>query len=160
MSKLLGQLIEAEEPMFSHGMSRLEKSTKNSGVDVGLISDIYAKAHFVMRKLGLDPADTTGQELYASLIGHVRNNQLMSDLLDETDYVMLIIENKIISFNFIDIIENIHHELDFRRSIYSHGQRSLKGEIVSRYIDHISTNEVTTIGIAESIGLLSTSNMI
>lgn len=160
MTKFLGKLLEADEPMFSHGMNKLEKSTGLSGVDVNLISDVLSKAHAVMRKLGLDPSDTTGQELYAALVGYVRHSKLIGDALDEMDYVMLVIDEKIISFNLIDIIENIHHELDFRRGIYSHGQRSLKGEIVSRYINHVATDELTTIDTARSIGLLSTSNMV
>jgi hypothetical protein len=160
MSKFLGQLLEAQEPMFTHGMMRLEKSTGMGGVDLRLIADVIERAHKVMRKLGLDPKDTTGHELYASLRSYVKHNDACGDLLDEMDYVMLILDGVIISFNMIDIIENIHHGLEYKRGIYSHGQRSLKGEIINRYTSHVSTDNVTTLEIADSIGLLSTSGVV
>ncbi|HZJ34463.1 MAG TPA: hypothetical protein VFD55_00390, partial [Candidatus Angelobacter sp.] len=42
--------------------------------------------------------------------------------------------------------------------IVSHGQRSLRGELVGRYIDHIRTDDVTTREIASLIGLLPESD--
>jgi radical SAM superfamily enzyme with C-terminal helix-hairpin-helix motif len=74
--------------------------------------------------------------------------------LVETDYVLMSFGGKIISFNMIDVIENSHHELSYDSQIISHGQRSLRGELVDRYINHSRTNEITTRNIATSIGLL------
>lgn len=160
MTKFLSDLLEAEEPMFSYGMARLERSTGSSGVDTRLVADIIENAHKIMRKLNLDPADTTGHELYSTLKSYVKHSESEGDLLDESDYIMLVLDGVIISFNLIDIIENVHHELEYGRGIVSHGQRSLMGEVVRRYIGHARTDNSTTLDIAGSIGLLSTSDML
>jgi hypothetical protein len=157
MAKFLQAVLELPEPMFSVGLAKLEKATGNSGVDTRLIADITEKSHNVMRRLGLDIRDTTGRELYFALNSVVKRGDGELLLMD-TDYVLLIIDNKIISFNLIDIIENMHHEMPFGKNIISHGQRSLRGELVGRYIDHIRTDEVTTREIAGYIGLLPESD--
>ncbi len=154
MTNYLQTLLGVNKPTFINGLKALEKSTGNSGIDTRLIADIIENAHKVMRILGLDTSDTTGPELYHSLLSAVKNKDIES-LLTDTDYVLYIIEGKVISLNLIDVIENSHHELPFDKQIISHGQRSLRGEIVGRYIDHVRTNDMTTIKIATSIGLLS-----
>ncbi|MCX6728529.1 MAG: hypothetical protein NTV39_02050 [Candidatus Saccharibacteria bacterium] len=157
MANLLQKALKTDEPMFTIGMRALEKSTGNSGVDTRLIADIHENAHKVMRTLGLDTTDTTGKELYHALIGAVRRSDIQQ-LLYDTDYVLYIIGDDVISFNLIDVIENAHHELHFESSIISHGQRSLRGEIIERYLCHIRTNETTTLEIVKSIGLLPESD--
>jgi len=152
MTHYLQSVLDIDSSLLKSGLARLEKSTGNSGVDTRLIADIFEKAHKVMRSLGLDTADTTGHELYHSLISAVKLGNIES-LLSETDYVLHIIDGKIISFNLIDAIENSHHELTFEKQIISHGQRSLRGEIIGRYIDHSRTDKKTTLEIVESIGL-------
>ena len=154
MARFLQLLLEANEPMFSKGISSLEKTTGNSCVDVRLIADITEKAHQIMRKLGLDVRDTTGRELYSALVATVKLGTCES-LLSDVDYVLIMADGKIISFNLIDVIENAHHKLSYDKQTVSHGQRSLRGEILSRYLDHPRTNEPTTIDIAISIGLLA-----
>ena len=47
------------------------------GVDVRLIADILSKAHLVMRRLGLDPNDTTAEEVYYALISAVATGRFM-----------------------------------------------------------------------------------
>jgi hypothetical protein len=153
MTHFLQTVLAPDEPLLSHGLKELEKSTGNSGVDTRLIADILEQAHIVMRKLGLDTADTTGHELYHALLSAVKNNNIES-LLQECDYVLYIIDKQIISFNLIDIIENYHHELEYKQQSITHGQRSLRGEIIGRYLNHARTNEATTLEIATTIGLL------
>ena len=157
MSNFLQSILGAKEPLFSNGLTQLEKATGNSGVDTRLIADIIEKAHTIMRKLGLDTRDTTGTELYYSLISAVKNDNAEL-LFADADFVLLTVNNKVISFNLIDIIENSHHELSYEKQIVSHGQRSLRGELVGRYIDHKRTDEVTTRGVASLIGLLPDSD--
>lgn len=154
MAHFLQTVLSADEPLMSNGLKVLEKSTGNAGIDTRLIADILEKAHTVMRTLGLDTADTTGHELYHSLLAVVKNNDIES-ILQDCDYVLYVIDKKIISFNLIDIIENHHHQLGYDEQSVSHGQRSLRGEIVGRYINHARTNEATTIEIASTIGLLN-----
>ena len=110
-----------------------------------------------MRQLGLDTADTTGRELYHSLIAAVNRGHIESILID-TDYILILLDGHVISFNLIDVIENSHHELSFDKQVISHGQRSLRGEIIGRYINHARTNESTTLDIISSIGLLPDSD--
>ncbi len=153
MARFLQKLLGAEEPIFSRGIARLEKTTGNSGIDVRLIANITEKAHDIMRQLQLDVRDTSGKELYFALIEAVKCG-IGENLLVDSDYVLLEVDNKVISFNLIDVIENAHHEIGYARQIVSHGQRSLKGEIVSRYVGHARTDESTTLDIASSIGLV------
>ena len=153
MAQFLQSILGLREPMFSAGMARLEKSTGHSAVDVRLIADITTKAHRVMRFLRLDINDTTGRELYSALKVLVANGSADS-LLADTDYILIILDDKVISFNLIDVIENAHHELSYERQIISHGQRSLRGELVGRYVNHARTHEPTTRQIAREIGLL------
>lgn len=153
MSKILQKLLDAPEPMFSVGLAQLEKTTGHSGIDARLIADIIEKSHHIMRQLGLDIKDTTGHELYLSLMSAVKRGEAES-LLADYDYVLFMADNKIISFNLIDAIENSHHQLSFEKQTVSHGRRSLRGELVGRYIDHARTDEATTRSIASHIGLL------
>ena len=153
MAKYLQQVLNLPEPIFSSGLAKLEKATGDSGIDVRLIADVMAKAHNVMRKLGLDIKNTTAHELYFALNSSAKNGT-GDDLLADMDYVLHIIDGKIISFNLIDVIENLHHELPLGKNIISHGQRGLRGELVGRYIEHVRTDEATTRETAIQIGLL------
>lgn len=157
MANLLQKVLKINEPIFTTGMRQLEKSTGNSGVDVRLIADIHENAHKVMRVLKLDTTDTTAGELYHALEAAVSRTDV-EELLFDTDYVLYVINGEIISFNLIDVIENTHHELKYESRIISHGQRSLRGEIIERYIKHIRTNDATTIEIVKSIGLMPKSD--
>lgn len=157
MANLLQKALKTDEPLFTIGMRVLEKSTGNSGVDTRLIADIHENAHKVMRTLGLDTADTTGSELYHALTSAMKRSDF-EQLLYDTDYVLYVIDGDIISFNLIDVIENAHHELGYESRVISHGQRSLRGEIIERYVNHIRTNEATTLEIVKSIGLLPESD--
>ena len=126
MTHFLQSALDIHEPLFSSGLAALEKSTGNSGVDTRLIADILEKSHKIMRKLGLDTRDTTGHELYLSLLSAVKRDDFEEMFLD-TDYVLTITDNQIISFNLIDLIENSHHELPYNKQTVAHGQRSLRG---------------------------------
>ncbi len=139
--------------MFSAGLNKLEKNTGHSGVDTRLIADIIERSHIVMRRLGLDTRDTTGRELYMTLNEAIKRGEGESLLMD-TDFVLVSIDDTIISFNLIDVIENMHHGLPFGRHIINHGQRALRGELVGRYLDHARSSEAATREILSMIGLL------
>lgn len=157
MASFLQSILGIQEPIFSAGLARLEKTTGNSGVDVRLLADIAEKAHSIMRRLGLDTRNTTGHELYFALNAAIRRKD--GELLFMgADYVLLIIAGMPVSFNLIDVIENSHHEMPFGKNVISHGQRSLRGELVERYVNHARTNEATTYEIAYHIGLLPESD--
>jgi hypothetical protein len=153
MSRFLQSVLGTQEPMFSQGLIKLEKTTGASGVDARLIADITERAHIIMRQLGLDVKDTTCEELYYALVSSVRRG-VSEPILFEADYVLYPVKNHVISFNLVDVIESAHHELPFTKHIVTNGQRKLRNEIVSRYKKHARTNDDTTDEIARSIGLI------
>ena len=153
MSHFLQSVLGAEEPMFSQGLIRLEKTTGESGIDAKLIADITERAHIIMRQLGLDVKDTTGEELYYALVSSVRRG-VSEPILSEAEYILLPLNRHVMSFNLIDVIENAHHELPFKKRIVTNGQRKLRNELVSRYKKHARTDDRTTNEIALSIGLI------
>lgn len=68
MSRLLRQLLDESEPLFSHYLARLEKASGAPGIDARLTADILSASAGKVCELGLDPKDTTGNELFSSLI--------------------------------------------------------------------------------------------
>ena len=67
MTRVLSELLAAEEPLFGMAIKQLEQASGDSSVDVRLTAEIIGKVHMKMRALGLDPTDTTGRELYGAL---------------------------------------------------------------------------------------------
>ena len=67
MSKLIRQLLEEDDPRFAVALTRLEQSAGNPGIDVRLSAELTSVSRAKLVALGLDPKDTTGAELYASL---------------------------------------------------------------------------------------------
>ncbi len=67
MSKHLSLLLQAKEPQFHHTLARLETASGNVGHDIRLSESINQSLRKKLGQLGLDPEDTTGQELYHAL---------------------------------------------------------------------------------------------
>ncbi len=76
MSRLLSELLAAEEPLFGMAIKQLEQASGNASVDVRLTAEIVGKVHIKMRSLGLDPRDTTGAELYRALYNLIRQHDV------------------------------------------------------------------------------------
>jgi hypothetical protein len=74
MSRFISELLGATEPMFSIAVKQLEQASGKPGVDVRLTGEIIGQVHQKTAELGLDPDDTTGKELYAALLAHVKKN--------------------------------------------------------------------------------------
>lgn len=70
----LRDLLNAEEPMFSEALKQLERASHQQGADTKLVGDIHQLAAKAMRGIGLDPADTTGPELYHALNAKVKEH--------------------------------------------------------------------------------------
>ncbi len=68
MSKLLEDLLQAKQPLFSKALEQLEKASGNDGADVKLTADIIETFNAKVRELGLDPQDSTGEEIYNALL--------------------------------------------------------------------------------------------
>ena len=74
MAKFLSDLLDAEEPIFTQALHQLEEASGRTGADVKLIGDITAMAHENLRTLGLNPAASTGEEVYHALLGRVESD--------------------------------------------------------------------------------------
>lgn len=69
MAHALSQLLDAHEPLFTMEMQDLERISGHASIDVKLIADISQKVRLKIKELGLDPDDTTSNELYHALQG-------------------------------------------------------------------------------------------
>lgn len=67
MSKLLRDLLAAQQPLFTQSLKELEYLTGKKGIDLKLTAEIIEKTHGAVRSLGLDPSDTTDKELFHAL---------------------------------------------------------------------------------------------
>lgn len=74
MSQFLRDLLDAQEPLFSLSLRDLESASHHQGVDAKLIGDITKMLHESMRMMGLDPANSTGPELYHALFSRVERD--------------------------------------------------------------------------------------
>lgn len=74
MAKFLRDLLDAEEPLFTTAIRQLEDISGKTGADTKLIGDITRMAHETMRTLNLNPAASTGEEVYYSLLAQVERD--------------------------------------------------------------------------------------
>ncbi len=147
MARYLQQLLNAKEPMFSAAMRQLESMTRNQGIDVAYIGDITARAHDVMRQIGLNPADTTEQELYHALEAQADNGVLFS----HTDDVGLSFGGRIISFNYDDVKENVTRPYDSRT--VAHMRCQIQHGLTARYVAADGDDEGVIDEVVSEAGL-------
>lgn len=87
MSRLLSELVGADEPLFSVSLAQLERASGQQAIDVRLTADIIGASHQKMRELGLDPKFTNGRELYHGLFGLVKlHDSFLSTKLGVKDH--------------------------------------------------------------------------
>ena len=67
MSKLLSQLVGVPDQLFAVMISQLESASGKPSVDIRLATEIRSKVISRLKELGLDPDDTTPEELYSAL---------------------------------------------------------------------------------------------
>lgn len=86
MAKVLRDLLDAEEPIFSLSLRQLEKASGGHGTDARLIGEIAEKMRLATEHIGLDPADTTDKELYAAMLAQIeRDNLRVTKLIGGVD---------------------------------------------------------------------------
>jgi len=86
MAKILRDLLDAEEPIFSLAIRQLEQASGRPSADVRLIAELTEKTHAAMRTLGLDPSNTTGQEFYQALLARMYgDNERVTKLVGAKD---------------------------------------------------------------------------
>lgn len=74
MSKLIAQLLQADQRSFARIIQRLESMCLQPGIDTKLTTEIITGAREKVRRLGLDPVDSTREELYYGLLAKARND--------------------------------------------------------------------------------------
>lgn len=86
MAKVLRDLLDAEEPVFSLSLQQLEKASGHNGTDARLIGEIAEKIRRAKDALGLDPHDTTDEEFNAALVSRIKaDNDRVTRLIGGTD---------------------------------------------------------------------------
>jgi hypothetical protein len=75
MTRYLSRALGAAEPTFSQGIQQLEQAAGRPGTDIRLTAEIMRRTRDKIAELGLDPNDTTGQELYSALQERLKRDE-------------------------------------------------------------------------------------
>ena len=136
LSRLLGDSAKQRLALYE-----LRKMTHDDS-DVRLIAEVLARAHSIIRSLGLDPRDATADEIYQALQAVAPRVEDWAPFRD-SDWVLLEIDGHVISFHPVDVVNNYHHQLPLGRHQTAQGKRGLGFEIARRYKEHPNTHDVT-----------------
>jgi hypothetical protein len=74
MTRFLSLALGAEEPFFGLGLRRLEAANSHPSHDIRFSSEITQASRAKLLELGLDPRDTTAQELYKAIERRVQED--------------------------------------------------------------------------------------
>ena len=148
----LAKLMGHDHPLFVYNIAQLEKASGQAGIDTRLIADIAERSHRVMRDLGLSPADTTPAELYNALIAAVQAGR-GDEILNDTDFVIALVEDTPISLNRQDIEAIIDQDIKLGDHNNDQAERRLRAELVRRYAEHDRTDNLLVHQLAEEAGL-------
>lgn len=85
MTRVLAELLRAEQPRFSHLLQQLEQASGLPSHDIRLTSEVGQRLRTKLQTLRLDPADTTNEELYQALLERFsKDEQLLRQQLHIT----------------------------------------------------------------------------
>lgn len=138
MSKRLNQLLGGDAKS-QIALTELRRMAGDDS-DVRLLAEILARAHSILRALGLDPKDTTGKEVYQALMAAAPRIE-QTAWAKASDWVMMDFDGQIISFHPIDVVENYHHQLPYDKQRTTNGKKGLGYEITRRYKKHPRTHD-------------------
>jgi hypothetical protein len=74
MTRYLSSALGAQQPLFGQSIMELERASGHPSADIHLSSELMQKVRVKIGELGLDPSDTTGQELYGALQGRLKGD--------------------------------------------------------------------------------------
>ena len=74
MTKFLSQALQAPEPLFRQALTRLESANAHPNTDIRFTTEVTRASKDKLRELGLDPQDTTPEELYHALQERVKSD--------------------------------------------------------------------------------------
>lgn len=67
MTRFLSEALQAPEPSFRQGLRRLEEANGSPNTDIRFSTEVLRDTQAKLKQLGLDPRDTTAEELYHAL---------------------------------------------------------------------------------------------
>lgn len=76
MTRFLSHSLQASEPSFRYGLNRLEVANGRPSTDIRLTSEINLHTQQKLLELGLNPRDTTAEELFHILQHKVKNDDI------------------------------------------------------------------------------------
>jgi hypothetical protein len=86
MSKYIGQLLQADQRSLDSIINRLEHMSLQPGVDTRLTAEIITLSREKVRQLGLDPKESTNEEMYYGLLAKSHSDdQVLRKKLGITD---------------------------------------------------------------------------
>ncbi len=74
MTRFLSESLDAREPYFRRGISKLESANGHPAADIRITGEIKSLSHGKLSQLNLDPRDTTSYELYQALNERIKND--------------------------------------------------------------------------------------
>lgn len=77
MTRYLSQVLGAPQPLFGQSISELERASGRPCADIRLSSELMQQARAKIAQLQLDPADTTGPELYNALQRRLQQDDVL-----------------------------------------------------------------------------------
>ncbi len=72
MTRVLSELLGANPLEFKTGLNQLERASGHNNTDIRLSSEVNQAVRYKLKQLGLDPNDTTGEELYKALQSRIK----------------------------------------------------------------------------------------
>jgi hypothetical protein len=127
MSRYLSQALATDDLHFNRSIKELEKINGHPKHDIRLYSDMSQRLKASIEYLGLDPSDTTAEELY-----HALNEKLKTDdakLIKELR--TLAAKNVSLEANISDGIKQLLSSLDIKGKCFSLKSSSIKKLIQS-----------------------------
>lgn len=149
--------LEKRQKLFSAGIEILEKSTANKKIDTKLVVEIINNTNQVMKALKLITSDTTGEELYYSLLSLIQNKD-QNKILNGKEFTLKQVNDKIISFNKADLKQNSQQKSSFARQGKKNGQKMLREEIMNRYRKNSVLSNRELSDVFQMMGLLQDKN--
>lgn len=76
MTRVLSELLGANPLEFRAGLEQLERASGHNSTDIRLSTEVNQAMRYKLKQLGLDPADTTGEELYKALQSRIASDDV------------------------------------------------------------------------------------
>ncbi|MDR2063303.1 MAG: hypothetical protein LBQ02_00720 [Candidatus Nomurabacteria bacterium] len=130
----LAELLGEKEPKFSVDLEYLAKKSLKPKADLELVSTLRKRSRLMLKQLGLDPHDTTLQELFAALNGFYAINPNSSDQFwVENQLGFLLVGRELVSGNYFDVRDNFEKKLPFEHRSIVYFRRLLYKKINDLY---------------------------